>query len=34
MNIDVLVPPNEVMIELKQFDVVEDEEHGGTKILP
>lgn len=34
MNIDVLVPPNEIMMELRQFDVTEDEEHGGTKILP
>ena len=34
MNINVLVPPNEIMVELKQFDVIEDKECGGTKILP
>ena len=34
MNIDVLTPPNEVMVELRQFDVVNDEEYGGSKVLP
>jgi hypothetical protein len=34
MSIDVLPPPNEVMMELRQFDVTEDEDYGGTKILP
>ena len=34
MSIDVLTPPNDVMIELKQFDVDEDTLHGGTRIIP
>ena len=34
MSVDVLTPPNDIMIELKEFDVDEDKKHGGTKILP
>ena len=34
MQIDVLTPPNDIMIELKQFDVDEDRIHGGTRIVP
>ena len=34
MSIDVLVPPNEIQMELKAFDVEEDRVHGGTRILP
>lgn len=34
MSIDVLTPPNDIMIELKQFDVDEDVLHGGTRIIP
>jgi len=34
MSVDVLTPPNDIMIELKQFDVDEDKVHGGTRILP
>ena len=34
MKVDVLTPPNDVMIELKQFDVAEDRVHGGTRIIP
>lgn len=33
-DITALSPQNELMMELKQFDVTEDTEHGGTKILP
>ena len=32
MTIDVLCPPNEVMMELKQYDIIEDEEQGGYQI--
>ena len=34
MGITVLNPDNGNMMELRQFDVIEDEEFGGTKILP
>lgn len=34
MSVDVLTPPNDIMIELKEFDVDEDRMRGGTKILP
>ncbi len=34
MSIDVLTPPNDIMMELKQFDVEEDKLHGGTRIVP
>lgn len=32
MTIDVLCPPNEVMMELKQYDIIEDKEQGGYQI--
>lgn len=34
MQVDVLTPPNDIMIELKQFDVEEDLLEGGTRIVP
>lgn len=34
MSIDVLVPPNDIMMELKQYDVEEDIYEGGTRIIP
>lgn len=34
MSVEVLTPPNDIMIELKQFDVDEDTVHGGTRIIP
>lgn len=34
MDVTVLTPENENMIELRQYNVIEDEENGGTKILP
>lgn len=34
MSVDVLTPPNDIMIELKQFDVEEDLLEGGTRIVP
>jgi len=34
MNIDVLVPENDVMMEMKQIDVEEDRFGGGTRIVP
>jgi hypothetical protein len=34
MKIDVMTPPNELMMELRQFDVEEDNENGGFKIIP
>ena len=34
MSVDVLTPPNDIMIELKEFDVDEDRKRGGTKIVP
>jgi hypothetical protein len=34
MSVDVLVPKNGDMIELKQFDVDEDVLFGGTRISP
>lgn len=34
MQVDVLTPPNDIMIELKQYDVEDDLIEGGTRILP
>lgn len=34
MQIDVLTPPNDIMMELKQYDVEEDPIEGGTRIVP
>lgn len=34
MSVDVLAPPNEIMMELREFNVESDMECGGTKILP
>lgn len=34
MSVEVLTPPNGIMVELKQFDVDEDYIHGGTRIVP
>lgn len=34
MAIDVLTPPNDIQMELKQIDVDEDFVHGGTRIVP
>ena len=34
MKIDVLTPPNDIQMELKQIDVDEDFIHGGTRIVP
>lgn len=34
MSVDVLTPPNDIMIELKQFDVEDDLLEGGTRIVP
>ena len=34
MQIDVLTPPNDIMMELKQYDVEEDILEGGTRIVP
>lgn len=34
LSVDVLSPPNEIMMELREFDVEEDKQCGGTKILP
>ena len=34
MQIDVLTPPNDIMMELKQYDVEEDILEGGTRIIP
>lgn len=34
MSVDVLCPPNNVMMELKQYSVIEDKEKGGTKVVP
>ena len=34
MDIDVLVPKNDVMMELKEFDVEDDVVYGGTRITP
>ena len=34
MQIDVLTPPNDIMMELKQYDVEEDVLEGGTRIVP
>lgn len=34
MKIDILNPPNDVIIEFKQIDVDEDFVHGGTRIVP
>lgn len=34
MSVDVLAPPNDIMIELKQYDVDEDSIHGGMRIIP
>lgn len=34
MQIDVLTPPNDIQMELKQIDVEEDYVHGGTRVVP
>ena len=34
MKIDVMTPPNELMMELRQFDVEEDTNNGGFRIIP
>lgn len=34
MNVDVICPENDVMFELKQFEVEEDCTYGGTHIVP
>lgn len=34
MSIDVLSPENELMMELRQFNVEEDTESGGTRVVP
>ena len=34
MQIDVLTPPNDIQMELKQIDVEEDVIHGGTRVVP
>ncbi len=34
MQIDVLTPPNDIMMELKEYDVEEDKLEGGFKIVP
>lgn len=34
MSVDVLVPPNDIQMELESFDVEEDRLHGGTRIVP
>ena len=34
MQVDVLSPPNDIMMELKQYDVEEDLLEGGTRIVP
>lgn len=34
MQVDVLTPPNDIMMELKQYDVEEDPVEGGTRIVP
>ena len=34
MSIDVLAPPNDIMMELKQYDVDEDTVYGGMRIIP
>lgn len=34
MQIDVLTPPNDIMMELKQYDVEDDVLEGGTRIVP
>ena len=34
MQIDVLTPPNDIMMELKQYNVEEDIIEGGTRIVP
>lgn len=34
MQVDVLTPPNDIMMELKQFDIEDDLIEGGTRIIP
>lgn len=34
MQVDVLTPPNDIMMELKQYDVEDDPFEGGTRIVP
>lgn len=34
MQIDVLTPPNDIMMELKQYDIEDDPLEGGTRIVP
>lgn len=34
MDIEVLSPPNGIQMDLKQFDVEDDNVHGGTRVIP
>ena len=34
MQIDVLTPPNDIQMELKQYNVEDDLLEGGTRIVP
>jgi hypothetical protein len=34
MQVNVFTPPNDIMMELRQYDVVEDNIYGGTRIVP
>ena len=34
MSVDVLTPPNDIMMECKQYDVEDDPYEGGTRIVP
>ena len=34
MQVNVFTPPNDIMMELRQYDVVEDNIYGGTRVVP
>ena len=34
MQVNVFTPPNDIMMELRQYDVVEDNVYGGTRVVP
>lgn len=34
MSVDVFTPPNDIMMELRQYNVIEDNLNGGTKVAP
>ena len=34
MNVDIFTPPNDITMELREYEVTEDEIKGGTRVIP